>query len=54
MAVAQSRQKSYADPRRKPIEFEVGDFVYLNVSPMKSIKHFGVKQKLVPRYVGPF
>jgi hypothetical protein len=54
MAAAQSRQKSYADHRRKSIEFEVGDFVYLKVSPMKSIKRYGVKRKLVPRYVGPF
>jgi hypothetical protein len=54
MAVAQSRQKSYADRHRKPIEFEVGDFVYLKVSPMKSVHRFGVKRKLAPRYVGPF
>jgi hypothetical protein len=46
--------KSYADRRRKPIEFEVGDFVYLKVSPMKSVQCFGVKRKLAPRYVGPF
>jgi hypothetical protein len=52
MAATQSRQKSYADRRRKSIEFEVGDFVYLKVSPMKSVKRFGVKQKLAPRYVG--
>jgi hypothetical protein len=37
MAATQSRQKSYVDRRRKPIEFEVGDFVYLKVSPMKSV-----------------
>jgi hypothetical protein len=54
MATAQSRQKSYADRRRKPIEFEVGDFVYLKVLPMKSVQRFGVKRKLAPRYVGPF
>jgi hypothetical protein len=54
MAAAQSRYKSYVDHRRKLIEFEVGDFVYLKVSPMKSVKHFGVKRKLAPRYVGPF
>jgi hypothetical protein len=54
MAAAQSRQKSYADRRRKPIEFEVRDFVYLKVSPIKSVKRFGVKRKLAPRYVGPF
>jgi hypothetical protein len=54
MATAQSRQKSYDDRRRKSIEFEVGDFVYVKVSPMKSVKRFGVKQKLAPRYVGLF
>jgi hypothetical protein len=54
MATTQSRQKSYADRRRKSIEFEVGDFIYLKVSPMKSVKNFGVKQKLALRYVGPF
>jgi hypothetical protein len=54
MATAKSRQKSYADRCRKPIEFEVRDFIYLKVSPMKSVKRFGVKRKLAPRYVGPF
>jgi hypothetical protein len=52
MAAAQARQKSYADKRRKPIKFKVGDHVYLKVSPMKGAKCFGVKQKLVPQYVG--
>jgi hypothetical protein len=42
--VAQSRQKSYADKRRRPIEFEVGDYVYLKVSPMKGLQRFGVKR----------
>ena len=51
---AQSRQKSYADKRRRPIEFEVGDYVYLKVSPMKKVQRFGVKRKLAPRYVGPY
>jgi len=53
MKVAQARQKSYADRRRKPLEFAVGDFVYLKVSPMKGVNRFGVKRKLAPRYVGP-
>jgi hypothetical protein len=48
MASAQARQKSYVNKRRKPIEFEVGDHVYLKVSPMKGVKHFGVKRKLAP------
>ncbi|GKA96820.1 putative reverse transcriptase domain-containing protein, partial [Tanacetum coccineum] len=48
------RQKSYADNRRKPLEFEVGDKVLLKVSPWKSVMRFGKKGKLAPRYVGPF
>jgi hypothetical protein len=54
LKVAQSRQKSYADTRRRDLEFKVGDFVYLNLSPMKGMKRFNVKGKLSPRYVGPF
>jgi hypothetical protein len=52
--VAQSRQKSYADKRRQPLVFVKGDYVYLKVSPMKGVNHFGVKGKLAPRYIGPF
>jgi hypothetical protein len=51
---AQTRQKSYADKRRKPLYFLVGDHVYLKVSPMKGVTRFGVKGKLAPRYIGPF
>ncbi|GKF72985.1 hypothetical protein Tco_0219317 [Tanacetum coccineum] len=51
---ARDRQKSYADKRRKPLEFEVGDQVLLKVSPWKSAVHFGKKGKLSPRYVGLF
>jgi hypothetical protein len=54
MKAAQSRQKSYADKRRRPLAFEVGDHVYLKVSPMKGVQRFGVKRKLAPRYVGPY
>jgi hypothetical protein len=54
LKVAQSRQKSYADKRRRDLSFEVGDFVYLNVSPMTGTHRFKVKGKLAPRYVGPF
>ena len=50
----QSRQKCYTDKRRRLIEFEVGDFVMLKVSPMKGVKHFGKKGKLAPRYIEPF
>ncbi|GJX07154.1 putative reverse transcriptase domain-containing protein [Tanacetum coccineum] len=48
------RQKSYADNRRKPLEFEVGDRVMLKVSPWKGVIRFGKKGKLAPRFVGPF
>jgi hypothetical protein len=51
---AQSRQKSYADKRRKPLQFSVGEFVYLRVSPTRGVQRFGIKGKLAPRYVGPF
>jgi len=54
LEAAQARQKSYADKRRKPIHFVVGDHVYLKVSSMKGVQRFGVKQKLAPRYVGPY
>ena len=54
MEAAQSRQKSYTDKRRSPLVFEVGDYVYLKVSPMKKVQRFGVKRKLAPRYVGPY
>ena len=48
-----SRQKSYANNRRGDIEFEVGDKVYLKISPMKGVMRFGKKGNLSPRYVGP-
>ena len=51
---AQSRQKSYADKRRKSLQFEVGDHVYLRVSPTKGVQRFGLKGKLAPRYISPF
>jgi hypothetical protein len=54
MKTAQDRQKSYADKRRRPIEFSVGDYVMLKVSPWKGIMRFGKKGKLSPRFVGPF
>ncbi|GJZ13780.1 putative reverse transcriptase domain-containing protein [Tanacetum coccineum] len=52
--VSRSRQKSYADVRRKPMEFQVGDMVMLKVSPWKGIIRFGKRGKLSPRYIGPF
>jgi hypothetical protein len=54
LKVAQSRQKSYADKRRRDLSFEIRDFVYLKVSPMRGTRRFKVKGKLAPRYVGPF
>nr|XP_034908137.1 uncharacterized protein LOC118044086 [Populus alba] len=54
MKEAQDRQKSYADNRRRPLEFQVGDKVFLKVAPWKGIIRFGVKGKLAPRYIGPF
>ncbi|XP_070019687.1 uncharacterized protein [Nicotiana sylvestris] len=53
LRTAQSRQKSYSDVRRRDLEFEVGDWVFLRISPMKGIMHFGKKGKLSPRYIGP-
>ncbi|GJX53030.1 hypothetical protein Tco_0281399, partial [Tanacetum coccineum] len=54
MQAAQDRQKSYADRKRKPMEFEIGDRVMLKVSPWKGVVRFGKRGKLNPRYVGPF
>jgi hypothetical protein len=54
LQVAQSRQKSYADHRRRELSFEVGDFVYLKVSPMRGLFHFKVRGKLALRFIGPF
>ena len=53
LKAAQSRQKTYADKRRRPLQFEVGDHVYLKVSPIIGVHRFGVCGKLAPRYVGP-
>jgi hypothetical protein len=54
LRVAQTRQKSYADNRRRPLEFEEGDHVYLKVSPLRRMRRFKVKGKLSPRFIGPF
>jgi hypothetical protein len=50
----QSRQKSYADHRRRELSFEVGDFVYLKVSPMRGLSRFMVRGKLTSKFIGPF
>jgi hypothetical protein len=54
LKIAQSRQQSYADTRRRDLSFEVRDFVYLKVSPIRGVRRFRVKGKLAPRYVGPY
>jgi hypothetical protein len=54
LRAAQMRQKSYNDKDKAPREFEVGNYVYLKVSPTKGVQCFGVKWKLAPRYVGPY
>jgi transposase InsO family protein len=54
LKIAQSHQKSFADKRRRDLSFEVGDFIYLKVSPMRCTRRLKVKAKLAPRHVGPF
>ncbi|KAH0689070.1 hypothetical protein KY289_016428 [Solanum tuberosum] len=54
LKTAQSRQKSYSDVRRRELEFQVDDWVFLQVSPMKGVMRFGKMGKLSPRYVGPY
>ena len=54
LLTAQSRQKSYADVRRRPLEFEVGDHVSLKVNPKRGVVRFGERGKLSPRFIGPF
>ncbi|GJS11726.1 putative reverse transcriptase domain-containing protein [Tanacetum coccineum] len=54
MQAARDRQKSYADLKRKPIDFQVRDKVILKVSPWKGVVRFGKREKLNPRYIGPF
>jgi hypothetical protein len=54
LRVVQSRQKSYTDHRRGELRFEVGDFVYLKVSPIRGLRRFNVRGKLAPRFIEPF
>ncbi|KAD4386310.1 hypothetical protein E3N88_26479 [Mikania micrantha] len=54
LRAVQDRQKSYADVRRKPLSFQVGDRIMLKVSPWKGVVRFGKRGKLNPRYIGPF
>ena len=54
LLTAQSRQKSYADVRRRPLEFEVGDHVFLKVMPKRGVVRFGKRGKLPSRFIRPF
>ncbi|KAJ0969832.1 hypothetical protein J5N97_022709 [Dioscorea zingiberensis] len=54
LLAAQSRQKSYTDNKRRKLDFQVGDHVFLKVSPTKGVVRFGARGKLNPRYIGPF
>ena len=54
LLTAQSRQKSYANRRRRPLEFEVGDHIFLKVMPKRRVVRFGKRGKLSPRFIGPF
>jgi hypothetical protein len=54
LRVAQSRQKNYTDHRRRELSFEVRDFVYLMVSPMRGLRCFKIRGKLTPRFIWPF
>jgi len=54
LKAAQSRSKIYFDKRRKPLQFDVGDHVYLRVSPTKGVQRFGIQGKIAPRYIGPY
>ena len=54
LLTAQSWQKSYADVRRKPLEFGVGDHAFLKVMPKRGVVRFGKRGKLSPRFIGPF
>jgi hypothetical protein len=53
LKIAQSRQKSYADPKRRDVSFEVGDHVYLKVSPLRGTKRFHIRGKLSPSTLAP-
>jgi hypothetical protein len=54
LKASKSCQESYANKRRRPLQFEVGDHVYQKISPMNDVKRFGIKGKLSPHYIRPF
>ena len=54
LKIAKDRQKSYVDNRRRDLQFEIGDRVFLKISPWKGVLRFGKRGKLSPRYIGPY
>ena len=54
LLTAQSWQNSYSDVRRRPLEFEVGDHIFLQVMPKRGVVRFDKQGKLSPRFIGPF
>ena len=54
LKIEKDRQKSYADNRRRDLQFEIGDRVFLKISPWKGVLRFGKRGKLSPRYIGPY
>ncbi|PKU59308.1 hypothetical protein MA16_Dca027495 [Dendrobium catenatum] len=54
LKAVQDRQRKYYDAKHRPVEFEVGEFVFLKVSPMKGVQRFGKTGKLSPRFIGPY
>ena len=49
-----NQQQSYVNSKRRDVQFSIGDHVFLKISPMEGVMHFGKKEKLAPRYIGPF
>ena len=54
LKIARDRQRNYADNRRRDLQFEIGDRVFLKISPWKGVLRFGRRGKLSPRYIGPY
>ena len=54
MKIERDRHKSYADNRRRDLQFDIGDRVFLKISPWKGVLRFGKRGKLSPRYIGPY
>ena len=54
LKIARDRQKSYVDNHRRDLQFEIGDRVFLKISPWKGVLRFGKRGKLSPRFIGPY